>query len=123
MITTRILLFVFLIGFSSNIYSQNNLPDRVYATFRFAHVGASAPLAPKTVRVSVNDGKPMNIDVEDNGTAGIYFDLPANKGIAGHARNDAASRKRNNLLEAVAFNYPFAKTTWDNRSVLTFRKP
>jgi len=69
--------------------------ERVDVAFRFSNVSASTPLVPKSVKVSVNDGKMMNIEVEDDGTARVNFNLPA------------ASRKRTILLEAVAFNYPY----------------
>jgi len=68
---------------------------KIHATFRFSNVGLDTPLVPKSVKVSVNNGKMMNIDVDDDGVARINFDL------------QAASRKRIILLEVMAFNYPY----------------
>jgi hypothetical protein len=69
--------------------------EKVYATSRFSDVGSSAPLIPKSVKVSVNSGKMMNVKVNGDGTASINFNLPA------------ASRKRIILLETTAYNNPY----------------
>lgn len=74
------------------VFDPNN---RTTATFRFLHVSSSAPLVPQSVKLSINGGKPMNIDVDDGGRAGVHFNLPA------------TSRKRMILLETTAFNYPY----------------
>jgi len=68
---------------------------RVHVTFRFSHVSSSEPLVPKSVKVKVNDGRLMNLKVNDDGTASINFNLPA------------TSRKRTMLLEVLAFNNPY----------------
>ena len=51
--------------------------QRIHATFRFSDVHTSAPWIPHSATVSVNDGKPMNLRVESDGTSTINFDLPA----------------------------------------------
>jgi len=68
---------------------------RVNATFRFSHVSPSGTLVPQSVRISVNDGKPMNVKVDDDGVASVNFNLPA------------TSRKRVMLLEVVAYQTPY----------------
>ncbi|MCL2738889.1 MAG: TonB-dependent receptor plug domain-containing protein, partial [Bacteroidales bacterium] len=68
---------------------------RVHATFSFSHVSTSAPLVPQSVRVGVNDGMPMSLRVESDGTATLGFDLPA------------GSRRRTLLLEVTADKYPY----------------
>ena len=65
------------------------------ATFRFSHVGISSPLVPKSAKVTVNDGKPMNLEVDNDGRATFRINLPA------------TSRKRIILLETMASNYPY----------------
>ena len=74
-----------------------SLGNRVDATFRFSNVNSNVPLVPKSFKVSVNSGKMMNVNVNDNGTAAINFNLPA------------ASRERTILLEVVASNNPYRK--------------
>ena len=49
---------------------------RIYADFRFTLPNSSSPLLPKSLGVSINDGKMMDVSVEDDGRAGIHFDLP-----------------------------------------------
>jgi len=68
---------------------------RIQVLFRFSQVGSDAPLVPKTVKVSVNGGKMMNLKMDSDGTTGFNFNLPAN------------SRKRTILLELTAFNHPY----------------
>ena len=75
---------------------------RIQATFRFTSPSQSSQmggdgggLVPKSVKVSVNDGKMMNLKMDSDGTTGFNFNLPAN------------SRKRTLLLEVVAFNNPY----------------
>ena len=71
--------------------------NMVYATFRFSHFNPSSPLVPKSVKISVNGGKTMNVKVNDDGSAAVNFNLPA------------ASRKRTILLEVMAFQNPYRK--------------
>ena len=68
---------------------------RVNATFRFSNVSLSTPLVPKSVKISVNGGKLMNLSPEDDGTARVSFNL------------SAASRQRIILLEIVEFGNPY----------------
>ena len=67
----------------------------VHTTFRFSNVSPSAPLVPKSARITVNGRKPVNLKIEDDGTAGVNFNLPEN------------ARKRIMLLEVVAVNTPY----------------
>ena len=60
---------------------------RVHAEFRFSHLGSSAPVVPKYAKIAINNGKMMNVKIDDDGVAGINFNLPAD------------SRKRLILLE------------------------
>ena len=71
--------------------------QRIQATFRFSNVSTSEALNPQSVKVSVNDGRMMNLKMESNGTTGFNFNLPAN------------SRKRTILLTVEAFNNPYRK--------------
>ncbi|MCL2727560.1 MAG: TonB-dependent receptor plug domain-containing protein [Bacteroidales bacterium] len=50
---------------------------RVNAAFRFSQATTSEPYIPKSVKVIVNEGRPMNLNVEDDGTATINFNLRA----------------------------------------------
>ena len=68
---------------------------RVNATFRFSNVSSREALVPQTVKVSINDGKPMNVKTDSDGVASVSFNLPA------------ASRKRVMLLDVVAFRSPY----------------
>ena len=68
---------------------------RIHATFRFSHVITSAPFVPKSVKTSINEGKMMNISVNDDGTASINFDLSTD------------SRKRTILLEVTTSGNPY----------------
>ena len=68
---------------------------RVHATFRFSYVSSSAPIVPQSVKISINDGRLMNAQIDNDGTARINFNLPA------------ASRKRVVLLEVVALQVPY----------------
>ena len=65
--------------------------DRIYATFRFTQTGFDTPFVPKSVKISVNNGKWMTVHVEDDGSASFNFDLPTD------------SRQRTILLEIIAF--------------------
>ena len=49
---------------------------RIYADFRFTRPNSSSPLLPQSLGVSINDGKMMDVSVEDDGRASIHFDLP-----------------------------------------------
>ena len=68
---------------------------RVNATFRFSQVNPVEPLVPKSVKISVNDGRSMNVKVDDDGTASVNFNLPA------------TSPKRVILLETLVFQHPY----------------
>jgi len=68
---------------------------KVNVQFRFSHINLSSTLVPKSVKISVNGEKPMNVRIDDEGAASISFNLPA------------VSRKRTMLLELVAFEYPY----------------
>ena len=50
---------------------------RVHATFRFSDLPTSASLVPHSVTVSVNEGKPMNLKVNSDGTSTMTFSMPA----------------------------------------------
>ena len=50
---------------------------KVYVTFRFSDVASSTPIVPASVKAGVNDGKPVNVTVNEDGIAGVRFDLPA----------------------------------------------
>ena len=50
--------------------------NRVDVTFQFTDVASGAPLVPQSVRISVNNWKPMNVQANDDGTANVHFDLP-----------------------------------------------
>ena len=69
--------------------------DRVYATFRFSHVTSGTPIVPQTVRVSVNNGRLMRVNVDFDGVASINFNLPT------------AARQRVILLEVEALMLPY----------------
>jgi len=72
-------------------FSTERRRERIDAILRFSQIdltGAFVSFAPQAVRVTVNEGKPMKINVEENGTARFRFDLPH------------TSRKRVILLEA-----------------------
>jgi len=75
--------------------SESGKRERINATFRFSNIGIETPLVPKSVKLSINNGRMMNVDVDDDGSAKVSFDLPA------------ASRQRIILLEVMAFNYPY----------------
>jgi hypothetical protein len=62
---------------------------RIHATFSFSKPGSTEPFIPEWVKVSVNQGRRMEIKVERDGKATINFNLPAN------------SSKRVMLLEAM----------------------
>jgi len=68
---------------------------RVNVEFRFFHVTPFVQLVPQSVSIAVNNGKMMNVKINNDGMASISFNLPA------------ASRKRALLLEVVAFKYPY----------------
>ena len=68
---------------------------RIHVTFRFSDVSLSTPLVPQSVKVSVNDGRLMNAQIDNDGTAGIKFNL------------SAASRKRVILLEVMTHQTPY----------------
>ena len=68
---------------------------RVHASFRFSHAILSVPLVPKSLKISVNEGKPMNIKMDKDGSASVQFNLPA------------TSRKRILLLEVIASQNPY----------------
>ena len=70
---------------------------RIQATFRFSNVNTSETLVPKSVKLSVNDGKMMNLKIDSDGTTGVNFNLPAN------------SRKQTLLMEVVAFKNPYRR--------------
>jgi len=70
---------------------------RVNAEFRFSQVSPFVPISPQSVKVSVNNGKLMNVKIDNDGVASINFNLPA------------ASRNRTILLETVAFKNPYRK--------------
>ena len=79
----------------TKFFFESGRRGRIQATFRFSNVGFETPLIPKSVKVSVNNGRMMDVKVDDDGTASINFNLPA------------ASRQRTIFLEVVAFNYPY----------------
>ena len=88
---------------------------RTHATFRFSSPsqspsmgGRGTPLVPKSVRVSVNNGQMMNIEVDDDGTASVNFETPSNspKG-GGQSSSFGGVRGGFILLEVVAFNHPY----------------
>ena len=68
---------------------------RINVQLRFSNIITSEALVPKSVKVSVNGGKMMNLKMDSDGTTGFNFNLPAN------------SRKRNILLELTVFNHPY----------------
>ena len=68
---------------------------RIHATFRFSNVTTSAPFVPKSVKTSINEGKIMNVSVNDDGTASINFDLSID------------SHKRTILLEIATSGNPY----------------
>ena len=68
---------------------------RVHATFRFSNIVTSDPFIPKSVKVSVNEGLPMSLKVEPDGTTTINFNLPA------------TSRQRTLLLEVTTDRYVY----------------
>jgi len=68
---------------------------RINARFFFSNVSPPGKLVPQSFKISINDGKPMTIKVDDDGFASVNFDLPA------------SSRKRVMLLEAVAYRAPY----------------
>ena len=70
---------------------------RVHATFRFANVQTNAPILPESAKVSVNEGRPMNLYVDADGTATVNFNLPA------------SSRQRVMLLETVVNNISYRR--------------
>jgi len=54
---------------------------RIQATFRFSSPpmgGNGTALVPKSVKVSVNDGKMMDLTTDNDGTTGFSFDTPSN---------------------------------------------
>ena len=71
--------------------------SRVHVTFRFTQVGSDAPIVPLSIKVSLNEGRQMNIKPDDDGTASINFNLPIN------------ARKRIMLLEAVSSQNPYRR--------------
>jgi len=74
---------------------ESDRRGRIQATFKFSNIGMNTPLVPKSVKVSVNNGRMMSIKADDDGTASFSFNLPA------------ASRQRSILLEVIAFNNPY----------------
>ena len=64
---------------------------RIHAEFRFSHVSSSAPVVPQSAQIAINSGKMMNVKIDDDGVAGVNFNLPAD------------SRQRVILLEIEAF--------------------
>ena len=71
---------------------------RVRATFRFASPpqspqmeGRGEPIVPKSVKISINNGTKTDVNINDDGTAAVNFNLPA------------TSRKRVLFLEIVVF--------------------
>ena len=73
--------------------------ERIMATFRFLHVDTDELLFPKSIKVSVNGGKMMNIDVDANGTASFTFEAPSG----------SPKGRGFILLEVVTFNYPYRR--------------
>ena len=69
--------------------------QHIHATFRFTHAATSTPLVPELVKVGVNDGGLMKVNVTDDGSATVNFRLPA------------TSRERVVLLEVTADKYPY----------------
>jgi hypothetical protein len=81
-------------------FTSNREKDMVNVSFRFSQPTPSdafVSIHPKSVKVSVNDGKPMNIELDDDGTAAVHFNLPDD------------SRKRTILLEVVTSQNPYRK--------------
>ena len=70
---------------------------KVKVEFRFTNVVSSVPIIPQAVKIAVNDGKLMNVPIDNDGAASASFNLPA------------ASHKRTVLLEAVAISSPYRK--------------
>ena len=70
---------------------------RVYATLRFSNVDSSDPLVPQSVKVTVNEGRVMDVNVTENGSASINFNLPAN------------ARQRTMFLEVTTNKNPYRK--------------
>ena len=68
---------------------------RVYATFRFSYIETAAPMVPQSTRISINEGKAMNLPVDDDGRASVHFNLPA------------SSSQRVMLLEVMVDNKPY----------------
>ena len=68
---------------------------RINAEFRFSHVSPAGSFVPKSVKVSLNGGKLMNVKVDDDGSANINFNMPADL------------HKRVILLEVVTLDIPY----------------
>jgi len=61
-------------------FSTERKRTRVDVTIRFSQInllGEFEPFVPEIVKVSVNEGKPMKIEVNEEGTAIFHFDLPS----------------------------------------------
>ena len=74
-----------------------NFPSdgKVNVTFQFSDVASSAPIVPVSVNAIVNEGTPVNVTMNEDGVAGIRFDLPA------------TTNKRTLLLETKAAGNPY----------------
>ena len=74
--------------------------EQVSLKFRFSNLslaGAYEPFVPQSVKVRLNNGKPMNIKMNDDGTTGVVFNLPT------------GARKKVVLLEAATTKNPYRK--------------
>jgi len=68
--------------------------NRVNAELRFSRINQPGATVPQSVKVALNEGQFMELEIDDDGVAGVSFDLPI------------TSRNRTMLLEMVAVNSP-----------------